>query len=706
MSAIELVLTSAAGRCVFINNGFDDRILRKENGYIDSQKINFVLLIKCKFAGMIFQYPSFLWALAALAIPIIVHLFNFRKTITVYFSSTRFLKQVKQETTQKRKLKQYLVLASRLLFILFLVLAFAQPFLPADEQVADQKRVIIYLDNSLSMSALVAEKTRALDEAILRVKEIVEVFPADVQYQIITNDFAPFSNSFKAKSEVLDYLSQVRLSSISRPASEIASRVLQRNTSFFWLSDFQASTFGGGLSLDSTLATKLIPITFNKPSNVFIDTLYLENPFVIGGEKNSVKVQLRNQGEKRIEGLITKLFINEVQTSAVTVDMEPNSAQLVSFDLPGSLKGVSKAMVTFSDYPVSFDNEFYFTLNYSGKIRVIEIKSVTAATAVERVFGNKELFSFTSFPSTNVNYNLLSAADLIVIHQLDKIEPTLQAALTGLKDATSTLVVPSQHAEVNSYRSLVGAPIAILEEKNQLALSAPDFQNPFFQNVFEDKNPTMAMPAATKMLEWGADRSAFLQFRDGRPFLSKVGNFYLMACPLDKAYTDFGQHALFVPIMYRLAALANRSQQLPYFSLSNPTISISADSIQGDEPIMMKGKVEVIPSQRKIGSRLLIEIPKHELEKGFYSLHFRTDTIGVVAYNLDKAESYLQALKAEDAKARLGGHASITLFDSAQLDEFRSELKKRYLGTPLWKYAVILSLFFLLAEVLLLRFLK
>ncbi|MFN8887371.1 MAG: BatA domain-containing protein, partial [Cyclobacteriaceae bacterium] len=428
---------------------------------------------------MIFQYPSFLWALAALAIPIIIHLFNFRKTITVYFSSTRFLKQVKQETTQKRKLKQYLVLASRLLFLLFLVLAFAQPFLPASEQVADQKRVTIYLDNSLSMSAPVAEKTRALDDAIQRAREIVDVFPADVQFQIISNDFAAFSNSFKAKAEVIDYLSQVRLSAISRQASEIAARVLQRNTSLFWLSDFQASTFGRGTFLDSALATKLIPITFSKPSNVFIDTLYLENPFVIGGEKNSVKVQLRNQGEKRVEGLITKLFINEVQTSAVTVDMEPNSSQLVSFDLPGSLKGINRALVSFSDYPVSFDNEFYFTLNYSGKIRVIEIKSTTEVTPVERVFGNKELFSVASFPATNINYNLLSTADLIVVNQLDKIDPTLQAALSNLKQGTSIVVVPGSRLDISSYRSFLGNSISINEDKNQIWLSPPDFQNPF-----------------------------------------------------------------------------------------------------------------------------------------------------------------------------------------------------------------------------------
>ena len=76
---------------------------------------------------MTFLYPSFLWALTALSIPIIIHLFNFRRTTKVFFSNTRFLRQIKEVTTAKRKLKHYLILASRLLFLLFLVLAFAQP---------------------------------------------------------------------------------------------------------------------------------------------------------------------------------------------------------------------------------------------------------------------------------------------------------------------------------------------------------------------------------------------------------------------------------------------------------------------------------------------------------------------------------------------------------------------------------------------------
>ena len=125
---------------------------------------------------MSFLYPGFLWALTVLSIPIIIHLFNFRKTTRIFFSNTRFLEQVRQETTQKRKLKQYLVLAARLLFLLFLVLAFTQPFLPAKEQLTTGRELTIYLDNSYSMLSQVGEKTRALDAGIRFSKEIASLF--------------------------------------------------------------------------------------------------------------------------------------------------------------------------------------------------------------------------------------------------------------------------------------------------------------------------------------------------------------------------------------------------------------------------------------------------------------------------------------------------------------------------------------------------
>ena len=79
---------------------------------------------------MEFVHPEILWGLGALAIPIIVHLLNFRRYKRVAFSHVAFLQQVERQTRSTQRLKHLLVLLARLLAITGLVLAFAQPFTP------------------------------------------------------------------------------------------------------------------------------------------------------------------------------------------------------------------------------------------------------------------------------------------------------------------------------------------------------------------------------------------------------------------------------------------------------------------------------------------------------------------------------------------------------------------------------------------------
>ena len=99
---------------------------------------------------MIYQNPYLLYALFAIAIPILIHLFNLRKHKVIYFSSLRFLKEIKTKNKKKSRLKNILILLCRILAITFLILAFAKPFVPAKNK-SEKNDVFIYLDNSLSM---------------------------------------------------------------------------------------------------------------------------------------------------------------------------------------------------------------------------------------------------------------------------------------------------------------------------------------------------------------------------------------------------------------------------------------------------------------------------------------------------------------------------------------------------------------------------
>ena len=667
---------------------------------------------------MSFVFPAFLWALAALSIPLIVHLFNFRKTTKVFFSSNRFLRQVQEATSAKRRLKHYLILASRLLFLLFLILAFAQPFIPAKEQVSAQQNIIIYLDNSLSMSVPIAEKTRALDAGILIANEIVEIFPAETRFQLITNDFAPFSNTYKTRAELVDLLTQVRLSPVSRSFSEVINRIenTQRSVAqgeIFWISDFQRSTFGQGNAalLDSTKRVHLIPLTFEAAANIFVDTAYLENPFVVGGEKNTLQIKLRNDGTKAIDQLLVKLTVNGIQTGTSSVSLAAKGNASTSFDLVSANRGTSKAVISFNDYPVSFDNEFYLALNFSEKVKVIEIKNASTITSIERVFGNKEVFAFRSFDMRNINYAAFRETDLVVVNALDIIDASLVQALRSyVTEGGALLVIPSVTPEIISYRNLLMLPSLILEKESSLSeLENPDFNNPFFENVFEERSNRLVLPKAKKVLDWGADRSAILKFKNEKPFLSQFtqgGKVFLLASPLQQEFTDFNGNFLFLPVMYRIATSAKKSDWKPYYSLNETIITMRVDSLPGEASIRLVGEEEIIPAQRKLTNRVVLELPRFSMQAGFYHAFVGQDTTGLFAFNQNSRESLLEQMSGTEVIGQLGGGENLSLFEANSSETFSNEIKTRYLGKPLWKYALIIALFFLLVEILLIRFLK
>lgn len=661
---------------------------------------------------MSFLYPSFLWALSALAIPILIHLFNFRRTTRVFFSNTRALQQVREVTTARRKLKHYLVLLCRLLFLAFLVLAFAQPVIPAREDAGGHRDITIYLDNSFSMSAQMDGGTRALDAGVAFATEIIDLFPQDTRYRLLTNDFAPSANTRKARDEVADLLTQVRLSPVTRTAADIINRIRLsdpgREEEVFWISDFQQSTFGAPPAPDTTIRWHLVPVMPSVNNNIFIDTAYLDNPFAIGQERNSLTVRMRNDGNREREQLNVKLTINGIQAATTAVTIPAGAMRDVTFDLATGLAGLNRAQVSFNDMPISFDNEFYLALNYNERINVLEIKPDNRTTPIRQVFGNSQVFNYNGFPAGNFNYSLLDQADIVVLNGVDP-DPALANALRAFIDDYGTLLfIPRADGNVESYRNLLGIPVTLRDQAAMQELDPPDFDNPFFENVFEERAVSMAMPRAARLLEWGDDRSALLRFRNGAPFLSSLqqgGRIFLLASPLADAFTDFSRNALFVPVMYRMASTAKRTSAKPYYTLNESLVTLKADSLTSEEPIRLKGEQEVIPAQRIVGDRILLDIPRHSITQGFYYVTLDADTLDLLAFNPDRDESRMATYNVQDVLNLMSG-AKVSVFEATTPEAFSKEIKDRYLGKTLWKYAVMLALAFLLAEILLLRFLK
>jgi hypothetical protein len=294
-----------------------------------------------------------------------------------------------------------------------------------------------------------------------------------------------------------------------------------------------------------------------------------------------------------------------------------------------------------------------------------------------------------------------------VLNGVNSIDAALGAALAQYRNSGGTiLLVPGSQPNVSSYSTALGLPqMKLLPGTTRDELERPDYGHPLFENIFEERTAQMAMPTAVRKLDWGQDRTAVLRFRDGSPYLSQFGKLFVLASPLSKDVTDFYNHALFVPVMYRIAATGVRNESRLYYFLADNIVTVLADSLYGEEPVRLVGQQEVIPPQRKDIDKVVMELPKFSMNAGFYQVLFRKDTLDRIAFNLSREESFLDCYSPEELQQRFAGR-HVSVFLSKSPSSFADDIRDRYLGTPLWKHALVLALLFLLAEVLLIRFLK
>jgi hypothetical protein len=286
-----------------------------------------------------------------------------------------------------------------------------------------------------------------------------------------------------------------------------------------------------------------------------------------------------------------------------------------------------------------------------------------------------------------------------------RLDAALQSSVLGaLQQGRAAFLIPAHEADASTFRGVWPQGFAMAGEPPATeTLESPDFRNPFFQDVFQERSAQVDMPQATAL--WSTPAQPLLTFKSGLPFLARQGNVFWLACPLQAEYTDFHRHALFVPVMYRMAAAGLQQQQPLYTVLTQNSLQIKADSLNDETRIVLKGEQELVPAQRQSGEGVILELPRFSMTPGFYRALAGADTLALLAFNGDSRESILRKLTIEEVTSRLASR-QVTVLEADTPQAFESEVKERFLGKALWRHALVAALLFLLAEVLLLRFLK
>ena len=690
---------------------------------------------------MNFTYPAFLFALSAIAIPIIIHLFNFRKFKTVYFSNIRFLKEVKQETQAKSKLKHLLVLASRILAIIFLVFAFAQPFIPAKHKkiATGDKAISVYIDNSFSMDAISKNGT-LLDEAKKSALEIVSVYKATDRFQLLTNDFEGKHQRMINKEEFKQALEEIKISPATHSISEITSRqidLLQHQSNeikiSYIISDFQKSIVNTNqIKNDTSIAFNLLPLTAVQKNNVYIDTCWFETPIRQFNQIEKLHVRIKNVSDKAVENNSIKLFINELQKTPASFNVDKNSETEVVLSFTSREIGLQQCRVELNDYPVTFDDKFYFSFNVAKNIPVLCINfsgadnTKSESPYLNMLFGSDSLFSLKNSFENKLDYSLLSSYTLIILNELKTISSGLAEELKRfLSKGGSVLVFPNAESNLNSYQEFLTTLNVNYFERLDTARTKVDkinLENVIYKDVFEKKTlgvTNLNLPVVNKHYTISkrthSNEEFLLKLQNGDIFLSKYdvdkGKLYLSSVPLQPGFSNFAKHSIFVPTLYKIGMYSQTTHPLFYTIGDNETIETSGVST-GENVYHIRSlntDFDVIPEYKVMMAKTEILVHNQISNAGNYGLFSGKELINGVSFNYSRNESDLSCYTANELKEKLASSSwQVANFNviEAGAQSLKQALTEQEQGKKLWKFCIILVLLFLAIEVLLLRFMK
>ncbi|MFN4255632.1 MAG: BatA domain-containing protein [Saprospiraceae bacterium] len=683
---------------------------------------------------MQFLFPGFLFALAALAIPVIIHLFYFRRFKRVYFTNVRFLKEVKEETSNRQKLRNLLVLLMRCLALIFLVLAFAQPFIPTDTEVKrGEKAVSVFVDNSFSMSAL-SKDAALLELAKKRAKDIVSAYAPDDRFQVLTNDFEGRDQRLISREDALNRIEEIRTSPATKDLSKALTRQQQclntgkaENKVAYVISDFQKNISDLANFRDTLVDVNLVPMRAVQEKNISIDSAWFENPVQILNQPANLLVKISNRSEEEASEIRLSLR-HDGQTKpvgALNLAAKASKVDTVSFTILHP--GWHEAKLSLTDFPVQFDDDLYLSFYVAERINVLCINGLSPNKNIQNAFAGAKYFRLDNADVRNLDYSKFPDYQLIILNEPAVISSGLASELKNFaKNGGNVLAFPAPNADLNSYNSFLQTFEAGSlggYERTARQASQINTEEFVFRDVYLNKSANLRLPSSQGNFKIAPGRGEnLLTYRDGSAMISKFsqgeGALYLSAAGLAETESDLVRSGeVFVPMLFKMAIAGAKGRQLAYtigrdevleakhqVSASGETIYKLLGINDKDGTGQATGN-EFIPEQRILGAKVLLTPGTQIRDAGWYKLRLRADsTLAEFAFNFDRRESDL-AYFADD-ELRNAAPAYMKILDANAEANFGTIVGEQNQGIVLWRWCVVFALLFLALEVLFLRLWK
>lgn len=556
---------------------------------------------------MHFQQPNMLWGLLLLAIPLLIHLFQFHKTKTIYFPGVFRLTQRLQQARQQKRLEHWLVLIARMLGLACMVIAFSMPSCSENGGATKgHSHIVILIDNGFSMS-VDGDEGPLIEQAKSQARVILSDLPEGTQVKLLTQ--TQQSELWLSPSQALGVLDTLSVGLQKFTLKDWVERVqlLQqeagvRSLGAIVFSDMQSAFFSGMLpqSSDDQIDWRLVHLDLDAAEttvgNLSLDTAWYVSQFSSDSKSEGlvVKVKVSHRGGSISEAKL-KLISEGKTLFAQTKTIK--AGETLEFESVVSQSNMEKPMVlVLGEDGYRYDNQLHL---HPVKTWQTTVGVIGMDRALDALFAAQPLLRKRSVSALDIQNNALNGMGLDALVcvgpvKLSKVgvERLLSSIEAGMVFLQFTPSASNAPWDVLKQQYVDGTWKRLDERMASAGLSHPLFQGIFSEQLSDKVN----MPAFSSVFvgEAMGDAESVLQLEGGQSLLLsqriESGSQWFWLSDLNEGSKQFLNSGWFLPVVTQVLA-SSTAQEKPLYGVlfSKQMMSLPAPIATDERAVQLQG---------------------------------------------------------------------------------------------------------------------
>ncbi|NUO80067.1 BatA domain-containing protein [candidate division KSB1 bacterium] len=675
---------------------------------------------------------TLLWALAAVAVPILIHFLTRRKLRVVAVSTIAFLKRLERENIRRLKLRQLLLLLLRMLIVALLVLAFARPTLRQQTSALAQRAratAVIILDNSMSMASA-PEGVPLLSQARKHAQSIASMFANGDELYLITaaqpakivagSPYLESEKFLEAVNVAPQTWANTDLAAAFALSRDILSRSRNVNRELYLLSDNRAALAAQTPELPGVRAYALRYEDAGN-NNLTLSEAKLANQIFERGKSFEVVATVANAGESEVQNQLVHLYLNGKRVAQQSVDVPASSRRSVTLRAVPDSAGFMSGRIMLDDDALVLDNTRYFTFHIPRQRRVLAVSERTEDLAYFRAVLRDESAAqdWKEIETKNFSAERLENYEVVVLHNVARFPEGMAARLLQFVEGGGGVIVfPGSEVDLRHYNETLfaqtnfgafGETLGSLEEReNFFKLGQIDFSHPLFANVFEKnaKGPQIESPQFrfAVQLRMNAGTKSVMDYANAHPFLAERqigrGKMLVFTSTPEARWSDLAFKGLFAPLLYRSAAYVTQSNEAQKESARvGEELTTILRASGEDVSVTLPNGERLQAPVNVVGQNYHVRVRETDLP-GFYTLLNKDQVLHKWAVNFSEEEMNASPAAPEKLAAALGVKEIVEL---PQTGDLRASIESARYGSELWRWFLLAAIIAMIVEMLLYR---